>query len=1184
MENNDFSKLNNIFGRAARSAGRAVRKGAGKAGKLAFKGISKASGKASPRSLFGIFLKTMPGMIAAVFIIVLLFIMSEEAGTNTGKDKNYIDNRNRPGKGYYEDTASAGDSSSDSEETEGRADLADGTGDDLVKEALKYVGNPYVWGGESLTSGADCSGYTLALLALFGVSLPHDADLQSRMGQEVDLKDIKAGDLLFYMESDGSEVGHVTIYMGGGQVIHASNSKPYPEGGIKISDYGYRTPCRARRFLKPGTEDHSVADVGKTSPDSGTGTKKQSVIETAEDTVILSPANAAAKSFYEEVSEKKSAWQVYDLKAEGAESLSNLKKDPDTEVREDTETGQILIRADSPYAEKDFFENDKRYLVSPNLLFAMNKYIWGDKFTYPEGFLNPVAHDKDFKLKDLVDKKGRVTVFSKKRDRKGNEGKEIRSTADYGLSSICKYKTEKAVEEYKGTFIQEDYLDMSSFKIKQKAINEAYSQEISSENHTVLDWVQSFSGRITYSYTPTSVLVERVKDGTSDSASDNVKKILYKTESVKVYLVVPSAESGNPDSAVGAFKSLEKAVKYATQNTGLTVYGAERKNGKVVSAKTFTKNFRLYKYRSDDSGHYSNFVDVQNAKTDSSGNAYLKDYLKNFDSYKPVSIKRDTEIFKRFSSTGSVRASGASGGSGAGTGGAGGSEIESVLSSKNDIITKIWDTAVTNGYSEGQAAAILGNWYAESRFETSATNPTNGAFGLCQWLNSRQTQIKTYANVCNTSILDEDLQIRFAFMELDINATYAFATCQWLHVSTYQKSEDMWKTLKSEQVEDLTRAMCIGWERPMNGDNAYDTRTAPAEDLAIVDTRKTYGRFFYDKLKGRKPTKQIDLEKPVSGGGSTDSKIRHSGAIKNMSEKDQDRYSNFYNAANGIFDGKHSIKYYSTGLTEDIIEKVFLLASSLTRGVSLSKARLDLGQEMWEEGFITSMVKTDGFQTYSSTLNSVDLAGASEFKDYKFLWPFAQDAGSNGGGLWLDSDKFSSRFGPRVSPTAGASSAHKGLDIALASGTPLLAVSAGTVDYVGWQDPANPSVGGGYYISIDHGTDAKGRVVKSMYFHMQGESALVKVGDKVKKGQKIGLSDNSGASTGPHLHLGITINGVYYNPLAFYDLTKVPMVKTPGAGKEEKVDFTKRGSLPGDISTSYKEYLYFDGGGFAGWQ
>ena len=303
-----------------------------------------------------------------------------------------------------------------------------------------------------------------------------------------------------------------------------------------------------------------------------------------------------------------------------------------------------------------------------------------------------------------------------------------------------------------------------------------------------------------------------------------------------------------------------------------------------------------------------------------------------------------------------------------------------------------------------------------------------------------------------------------------------------------------------------------------------------------------------------------------------------------MSEKDQDRYSNFYNAANGIFDGKHSIKYYSTGLTEDIIEKVFLLASSLTRGVSLSKARLDLGQEMWEEGFITSMVKTDGFQTYSSTLNSVDLAGASEFKDYKFLWPFAQDAGSNGGGLWLDSDKFSSRFGPRVSPTAGASSAHKGLDIALASGTPLLAVSAGTVDYVGWQDPANPSVGGGYYISIDHGTDAKGRVVKSMYFHMQGESAFVKVGDKVKKGQKIGLSDNSGASTGPHLHLGITINGVYYNPLAFYDLTKVPMVKTPGAGKEEKVDFTKRGSLPGDISTSYKEYLYFDGSGFAGWQ
>lgn len=1186
-ENRNFSKLNNLASNAARKTGSAIRKGASKAGRSVLKGITSASSKAAPSSLFGVFLKILPYLIIVVFVLVFLIILAEEAGTNTGKDKNYIDNKNRPGKGYYSNSgAYEEDSSSDSGSSDTKInDKA--TGDDLVKEALKYIGNPYVWGGESLTKGADCSGYTLALLAKFGVALPHDADLQSKMGQEVALKDIKAGDLLFYMESDGSEVGHVTIYIGGGQVVHASNSQPYPAGGIKISDYGYRTPCSARRFLKAGSKDHSVADISKTDPSGGSGTSDEKNTEIAEDTVILSPANAAAKSFYTEVSEKKSSWQIYDTKASGAKSYDELKKDADTEVIKDAVTGDILIRADSPFAVRDFFENDQKFLVNPNLLYAMNKYIWGDRFTYPEGFLNPVAHDKNYKLKDLVDKKGRINIKSYSRDvngktvKKGGKTQKVLSTADYGLSSIFKYKKETTKEEYKGTYIEEDYLD-SSLEIKQKAINESYSIEISSQENTVLDWVQSFCGRVDYVYTPTTVLVEGVKEGSSDKESDNVKKILYKTESVKVYIVVPSAQSGNSGSAVGAFKSLDKAVKYVEANPGLVVYGAVKKDGKVVKATQFEKNFKLYKYRSSDSGHYSNFVDVQNVKTEGIGNSYLKDYLRNFDSYKPISIERDTEIFKRFTSSGSVSSSSKSKSEEGKA--SGGSEIENVFKNKNAIILKIWDTAVSNGYNEGQAAAMLGNWYAESRFVTSAKNSSSGALGLCQWLGGRYTQIEAYSRVCNTNIYDEDMQIRFAFMELDWNNTYSFATCQWLHVPSYKKSENIWRTYKSDKAEDLSRALCIAWERPGCDDKSYDSRSAPADDLLTVDQRKSYALFFYNKLKGRKPQKQIQLEKPSKKGGSKDSKIRHSGSIKNMSEKDQDRYNDFYNAADGLFDGKHSMKYFSKGLTESSIEKVFLLASSLNRGTSLSKVRLELGQEMWEESFISSIVDTDGFQTYGSTLKSVDLAKASDFKDFKFLWPFAQDAEANGEGMWLDSDKFSSRFGPRVSPTVGATSNHKGLDIGLASGTPLLAVSEGTVDYVGWQDDSDHSAGGGYYVGINHGTDAKGRTVRSMYFHMEGGSAVVKVGDKVKKGQKLGLSDNTGASTGPHLHLGITINGIYYNPLAFYDLKKIPMVKKTGAGKEENVDFTKKGSLPGDISTSYKEYLYFDGSGYAKWQ
>ncbi len=116
------------------------------------------------------------------------------------------------------------------------------TGSQVVNFATQFVGNPYVWGGTSLTNGADCSGFTQSVFANFGISIPRTAAAQASSGTPVSLSDIQAGDLLFY--SNGSGIGHVTIYMGNGQVVHASNSNT----GIIISDYGYRTPVSARRY------------------------------------------------------------------------------------------------------------------------------------------------------------------------------------------------------------------------------------------------------------------------------------------------------------------------------------------------------------------------------------------------------------------------------------------------------------------------------------------------------------------------------------------------------------------------------------------------------------------------------------------------------------------------------------------------------------------------------------------------------------------------------------------------------------------------------------------------------------------------------------------------------------------------------------------------------------------------
>ena len=142
----------------------------------------------------------------------------------------------------YEETEAPAYEETEAPQYEETEAPASSTGMAIVNFATQFVGNPYVWGGTSLTNGADCSGFTQSVFANFGISIPRTAAAQASSGTPVDLSEIQAGDLLFYYGDSG--IGHVTIYMGNGQVVHASNAST----GITISDYGYRTPCSARRY------------------------------------------------------------------------------------------------------------------------------------------------------------------------------------------------------------------------------------------------------------------------------------------------------------------------------------------------------------------------------------------------------------------------------------------------------------------------------------------------------------------------------------------------------------------------------------------------------------------------------------------------------------------------------------------------------------------------------------------------------------------------------------------------------------------------------------------------------------------------------------------------------------------------------------------------------------------------
>ena len=128
----------------------------------------------------------------------------------------------------------------------------------IANFAIKYIGNKYVYGGTSLTGGADCSGFVMTVHQQFGIKLlrvandqlhgPSSSYINSGYKKAVVVSPgyLLPGDLVFY--GYNNYASHVAIYIGDGKIVHASNSQPYPAGGIKISNYDYQTPIGYVRY------------------------------------------------------------------------------------------------------------------------------------------------------------------------------------------------------------------------------------------------------------------------------------------------------------------------------------------------------------------------------------------------------------------------------------------------------------------------------------------------------------------------------------------------------------------------------------------------------------------------------------------------------------------------------------------------------------------------------------------------------------------------------------------------------------------------------------------------------------------------------------------------------------------------------------------------------------------------
>ena len=126
---------------------------------------------------------------------------------------------------------------------EGEEAVMSATREAIIAYAKQFLGNPYVYGGTSLTDGTDCSGFVMRVFEHFGISTGRSYRDQAAKVKEIAISDVQPGDLLFY--ASGSTINHVAIYIGNGQIIHAGSSRT----GICIANANYRTPYKAGTFL-----------------------------------------------------------------------------------------------------------------------------------------------------------------------------------------------------------------------------------------------------------------------------------------------------------------------------------------------------------------------------------------------------------------------------------------------------------------------------------------------------------------------------------------------------------------------------------------------------------------------------------------------------------------------------------------------------------------------------------------------------------------------------------------------------------------------------------------------------------------------------------------------------------------------------------------------------------------------
>lgn len=770
----------------------------------------------------------------------------------------------------------------------------------------------------------------------------------------------------------------------------------------------------------------------------------------------MSNANAACQAYYQYLAQH-SVWQLSD---EGE-----------------------LIKPEDQGSKSDFFKRDNEFFLDPDLLYAMNKYVFGEQYVYPEAFMKPVPYDDEFNLLPLTDENGKISVKSQKRNGKGEAmDEEFNAITDYGLSSVLTYTTFIESTNLEGTYIEEDYYDETSNRVRKRTINEPFSINIKSEQHDILDKVVTYAGTISYDYTPITSKISGITDGESDNPADAVKKIKYDTVVVNTYSAHPVVQVNRPRR----YSTDLEALKRMCEAEGYEIDGVVGDDGEIIPTVT-SRSYDLYKYRSDASGTYSHGVQPSTKDVNDLGNVYLYNYLGHFETYKPM-VQRTYESFRQMTSKANVNAYQQA--SKPYNYQATDSEVEAWIEEVGPIATRIMEeTGVTASVAIAQALK-------ESGFPLSKLGapPNNNLYGIKKgdWTGA----------VC--------------YFDTQERAPDG---------SIYTVRGEAWCAFEDVEECMMWRAQMMWWNRYRNTigvTDPYECAYLIATDGWCTDIAESYASSIAQLVE------KYDLERfntewngktPEFAEGavasSYDPKLGRT--TSTLNDFDKMIFSDFVHAVDDV-EGKVNYEYYYHALSTSEINNLLKLTDTFINGTTMTQESMTGTTHLWEENYLTDLADRD--HNYTDMV-SVAIGSAKCFEEMDIIYP-----------LPVDQTIITSRFGPRNTGIAGASRDHLAIDIGCPSGTPVYAMADGTVTVASFNG------GRGNTITISHGLNAEGLEVQSEYLHMT--SLSVSVGDTVSMGQVIGYSGNTGVGSGPHLDFRIAINHVYYNFYrAFADLQSV---------------------------------------------